>query len=99
MKTKIQSLHFDADKKLLDYIEKKMDKLYRMNNRIEDCDVILKMEKNDTTKNKVVEIKLNYIGHLMFVEDQSESFEMATDMAVHEMNKQLIKHKEKVADR
>ena len=97
MKTQIQSIHFDADKKLQDFIENKMDKLYKIYDRIENCDIILKLDKNDQNKNMIVEISMSIPGNRLFVKDQSESFEMAFEKAIEQIKKQLLKHKEKVS--
>jgi putative sigma-54 modulation protein len=99
MKTQIQSIHFDADKKLQDLIQGKIDEIYKIHNRIENCNVILKLDKNDKNKNKVVEINLDIPGNRVFVKDQADSFEAAVDMAIDELKKQLNKRKDKVSAR
>ena len=45
MKLDIQSIHFDADEKLLDFIQKKCDKLETFFDRITDGEVFLRLEK------------------------------------------------------
>lgn len=99
MKIKIQSVHFDADKKLQDLIQKEADKLYKIYHRIEDCNVILRLDKNDQNKNKFVEINVKMLGNNFFVKDQADTFEIASHMAFEEIRKQLQKHKEKVLER
>ena len=44
MKIQIQSLHFDADQSLKDFINKKLVKLETFYDRIIDSDVILSLE-------------------------------------------------------
>jgi putative sigma-54 modulation protein len=66
MKVKIQSLHFDADRKLLDFIDEKVNKLVTFNSSILDAEVILRLENSSTTDNKVVEIKLLVPGPDLF---------------------------------
>ncbi|MFL5729354.1 MAG: HPF/RaiA family ribosome-associated protein, partial [Cytophagaceae bacterium] len=44
MKLQMQSVHFDADKKLLEFIQKKMDKLDTFYDKILDGDVILRLD-------------------------------------------------------
>jgi putative sigma-54 modulation protein len=95
MKLQIHSIHFDADKKLLDYIEKKTNKLHTFFDRITDGEVFLKLEKGEALENKIVEIKLNVPGGNVFVKEKSRTFEAATDVGVDALEKQLKKFKEK----
>lgn len=90
----MHSIHFDADTKLLDFIQKKTDKLNTFYDRIIDGEVFMRLEKNDV-ENKVVEIKLNIPGSQLFAKEQSRSFEAATDLAVEALRRQLKKFKEK----
>jgi putative sigma-54 modulation protein len=99
MKTQIQSIHFDADKKLQDFIYDKTDELFEVYNRIENCDVILKMDKDNKNKDKVVEINMNIPGNRLFVKNHAETFEIAFEMAINEIKKQLAKQKEKSSAR
>jgi putative sigma-54 modulation protein len=96
MKLQMQSIHFDADIKLLDFIQKKVDKLETFFDRIIDGEVFLKLDKNDSNENKIVEIKLNIPGKQLFAKEQAASFEAATDQAVEGLRRQLKKHKEKL---
>jgi putative sigma-54 modulation protein len=95
MKLQTHSVHFDADQKLIDFIQKKANKLETFYDRIIDGEVFLKLEKGEAIENKIVEIKLNIPGNQLFVKEQEESFEAATDKAVNALKKQLLKHKEK----
>jgi putative sigma-54 modulation protein len=99
MKTQIQSIHFDADNKLLDLIQEKVNELFKVYDRIESCDVILKLDKNTENKDKVVEINMNIPGKRLFTKNQSNKFEVAADMAIDDIKKQLNLHKNKIADR
>ncbi|HYG39202.1 MAG TPA: ribosome-associated translation inhibitor RaiA [Cytophagales bacterium] len=95
MKLQMHSIHFDADKKLLDFVQKKISKLETFYDRIVDGQVILKLDKNEEKENKVVEIKLFLPGNMLFGKEQSKSFEAAADLLVESMKKQLTKHKQK----
>lgn len=90
----MHSIHFDADGKLLAFIQKKAEKLDTFYDRIIDGEVFMRLEKNDV-ENKVVEIKLNIPGSQLFAKEQSKTFEAATDMAVEALRRQLKKFKEK----
>lgn len=96
MNIKIQSLHFDADKKLIDFVNQKVTNLSNLNDSITGTDVILKLEKSSTSDNKVAEIKINIPGNQLFAKRQCASFEEATDTAVEALKQQLKKKKEKL---
>ena len=95
MKLQMSSLKFDADDKLLDFIQKKADKLDTYYDRIIDGEVNLSLEQGETVSNKVVDIKLNVPGSALFASQKSSSFEAATDEAVESLRRLLIKHKGK----
>jgi len=93
---KISSVHFDADKKLIQFIQERIDKLSLFYDKIIDGEVILKVENSNNTENKVAEIKLLIPGNDIFAKKQCKSFEEATDNAVEALRRQLKKHKEKI---
>jgi putative sigma-54 modulation protein len=95
MKVKIQSVHFSADQKLLDFIDGKINKLATFNSMIIDCEVILRLDKSSSTDNKLVEIKLLVPGPDLFAKRQRKTFEEATDLAIEALRRQLKKLKEK----
>jgi len=96
MKLKVQSIHFDADHKLLTFVEEKIEKLSHFYEDIIDGEVFLRLDKNSEKENKVAEIKLNTPGKVMFASEQCRSFEEATDNAVDALRKQIFKYKEKM---
>jgi putative sigma-54 modulation protein len=95
MKVQIQSIHFDADIKLTTFIEKKLEKLETFYDRILGAEVFLKLQNDDTKSNKIVNIKILIPGGDIFVQEQAETFEEATDNAYEILKRQLSKKKEK----
>lgn len=95
MKVQIQSVHFDADKKLIQYIQLKLNKLDKYFGRAIDAEVILKLN-NSTHENKTVEIKLKVPRESLFSKEHGSTFETATDEAVEGLRRQLNKFKEKL---
>ncbi len=95
MKVQVQSIHFDADAKLIDFIQMKLDKLETFYDRTVDAEVILRVN-NQGVENKTVEIKLNVPGDQLFAEKTNGSFEAATDLCTEALRKQIKKHKEKM---
>ena len=92
----MHSIHFNADGKLIDFIQKKADKLDTFYDRIIDGEVFLRLDKDDSMENKIVEIKLNIPGQQLFAKEKSKAFEAAADEAVEALRRQLKKHKEKM---
>ena len=96
MKIRVQSIRFDADIKLIQFIQRKIDKLDSFFDHVIDGDVFLKLDKAEDDANKIVEIKINIPGKDLFVKEQRQTFEEATDIAIESLAKQLKKHKEKL---
>ena len=97
MKITVQSIRFNADKKLLDFIQKKADKLDQFYDHIISGEVYLKLENVEDEANKITEIKLMLPGSQLFAKEQCKTFEEATDLAVESLRKQIEKHKQKKA--
>lgn len=96
MKVQVQSVNFKADQKLVDFIQKRMDKLDQFYDRIIDGEVYLKVDNNHTRENKIVEVRVNVPGNDLMVKKECTSFEEATDLATDALRRQLDKHKAKV---
>ena len=95
MKITVQAIHFSADHKLLDFIQKKVDKLEQFHDQIISGEVYLKLENVEDEANKISEIKLNVPGAVLFAKEQCKSFEEATDLSIESLRKQITKHKDK----
>ena len=96
MDLQVHSLHFDADKKLIEFVNHKVGKLNQYFDKIVSGDVILKIDKSNESGNKVAEIKLNIPGKELFAKKQCKSFEEATDLACEALRRQVKRHKEKL---
>jgi putative sigma-54 modulation protein len=95
MKTNIQSVHFDADQKLINFINEKVSKLNAFTDRVISSDVTLRLEKAGDNNNKIAEIKLLVPGTDLFAKKQCSTFEEAIDLACDALKTQIIRHKEK----
>jgi len=95
MKIRVQAIHFNADQKLLDFIQRKVDKLDQYFDQIISGEVYLKLENVEDEANKISEIKLNVPGMTMFAKEQCKTFEEATDLSIESLRKQITKHKDK----
>ncbi len=98
MNLKIQTVHFDADSKLLEFIEKKVEKLNQFHDRITTVDVYLKLDNIvHTIKDKIAEIKVTIPRHEFFVKQSSKSFEESFDLAMDSLIIQIKRKKERQA--
>lgn len=89
MKTRIQSVHFTADQKLIDFIEAKLQKLEKFDDTIVWGEVILKLDKDHDNGNKVVTIKIQSAGADLMAERRNGSFEAAADEVCEALRSQI----------
>lgn len=93
MEIRVKSLKFNADQKLLDFVEKKVSKLERFDETIDYVDVIMSlMEKPD---NKSVKLQAGMPGGTLMIERTARSFEEAINEGVDAMKEKLVRNKEK----
>jgi len=96
MNIQVKTVHFTADQKLTDFVNKKVSKLDTYFEGIIGVEVILKVDKPETANNKIAEIKLSIPGYdYLFAEKQADSFEESLDLAIDAIRRQLTKFKEK----
>jgi putative sigma-54 modulation protein len=98
MTINIQSVHFDADKRLLDFITDKVEKLNTFYDGIITSEVTLRLDKSSTSDNKICEIKMLGKGHEFFAKKQCETFEEATDTVCEALKTQIRKFKDKLLE-
>lgn len=95
MELTIQSVNFDASEQLKTFVEKKIKKLERFSESIIQAEVILKIVKPDSAKNKDAAVKLNLRHGEAFANKTADTFEEAIDLCTIALEKQVIKTKEK----
>ena len=91
MDIQIHSIHFDANRDLLDFIKAKLNKLITFNDTIISADVFLRIEKNNERENKMVDIKVHVPGKELFAKKHSTSFEAAVDEVTEALRRQVLK--------
>ena len=96
MNIQIHSVRFDADKKLIDFVHQKLEKLTQFDEDIVNAEVYLRLDKDLERENKISEIKLELPGGPLFARKQSKTFEEATDEAIDALKKQITRHKQKM---
>ena len=96
MDIKVEAVHFDADKKLVEFVNERVNKLENYFDNIVSGEVHLKLGSANETENKIAEIKIHVPGKELFAKKNSKSFEESTDMCLDALKKQVQKHKEKL---
>ena len=95
MNVQIQSVKFDADRRLVDFVEAKMAKMDRFAERSTGAEVILKLDKDHEKGNKVATVTLHMPGEDLVAENRSKAFEESVDEAIDALKRQLEKFKGK----
>ncbi|MCH5229654.1 MAG: ribosome-associated translation inhibitor RaiA [Muribaculaceae bacterium] len=96
METNIKAVHFDISEKLVDFLNKKIEKISRRNESVSKVDVVLTLVKPETVKNKEAAVKLTIPGQSeLFASKTADTFEEAFDLAVDALKPQLEKIKDK----
>ena len=98
MNVNIQTVRFDADARLIEYVNRKLEKLNTFHDRIIKVNVFLKLDNVvHNIKDKIAEIKVHIPKHDFFVKHSSKSFEESFDMALESVITQMKRKKEKMA--
>lgn len=95
MEIRIKSIHFDANEKLQEFINKKVEKLQKSYEDIQKVEVQLKVEKPAAALNKTTSLTVTAPGNTLFVEKTCDTFEEGVDLCLDAMKVQLTKFKEK----
>ena len=97
MNVNIQTVHFDADGKLMDYVATNLKKLNTFHDRIIKVDVFLKLDNVvHNIKDKIAEIKVHVPRQRLFVKASSKSFEESFDSALESLVVQIKRKKDKL---
>ena len=96
MKVNTQAVNFNADQKLIDFIQNRMDKLDLFYDKVVQSDVYLKVENTSDKENKIFEARVNVPGDSFVVKKQCKTFEEGADIAVSSLERQLKRRKEKL---
>jgi putative sigma-54 modulation protein len=93
MDIKVQAVHFTADKKLVDFVNEKVNKLDVFFDNIVAGEVFLRLDKTSDKENKISEIKILVPGKELFAKKQCKTFEEAVAQSVEALRKQVEKVK------
>lgn len=95
MVTRVQTIHFDASKQLLEFVEKKVSKLEKLCEGATSLEVAMKLIKPETAMNKEVSLRLSVGGGEMFASKVCDTFEDALLESVDALKAQIEKKREK----
>ena len=94
MEIKIKSLKFDADQKLVAFVEKKVSKLERFYDGVDTADVTLSLLPEPENKN--ARIQIHVPGQELIIERNAKTFEDAITECADAMKEKLTRFKEKL---
>lgn len=92
MQINMSGHHLDLTSAIKDYVETKLQKLERHNDHITSVNVILSVEKLE----QKAEATIHANGKEIFADSSSEDLYAAIDLLADKLDRQLIKHKEKL---
>jgi len=95
MKINVQSVNFNIDKSLTEFINNKLNNLEKYYDKIIEVDVYLKVQNTSGKENKISEVRVHIPGDEFIVKKQCKSFEQCIDLASVSLKRQLQKKKEK----
>lgn len=96
MEIRTQSIKFDADQKLLDFVEKKLSRMEKFYDAITRVDVALSLLPDRENKN--VKVQVSMPGNTLVVERNAKTFEDAVVDCADILKEKLVKVKEKRAE-
>ena len=83
----------------MNLINNKIAHLEKRYDRITHCNVMLRREKDNVQKNAFVEVKIEVPKGMIFASVKDETFELALDKVVQDLEHQLKRHKEEMEER
>lgn len=95
MQLSISGHHIDVTDALKDFVTGKLKKLERHYDHITNIHVVLSVDKLDQRAEATAHVS----GAELFADAVSEDLYAAVDMLVDKLDRQVIKHKEKVIER
>ena len=93
---RVQSIKFNADQKLLDFVEKKFSRIEKFYDAVTGVDVALSLLPDHENKN--VKVQVSIPGNTIVVEKNAKTFEDAVVDCADILKEKLVKVKEKRAE-
>jgi len=92
MQVSVTGHHVEVTEAMKQHVEEKINKLKRHFDHVTDVHVILTVEKLEQKAEATVQVS----GAKLFAEDTQEDMYSAIDSMVDKLDRQVIKHKEKI---
>ena len=96
MEIRVQSIKFNADQKLLDFIDKKFSRIEKFYDAVTGVDIALSLLPDHENKN--VKVQVSIPGRTIVVEKNAKTFEDAVVDCADILKENLVKEKEKRAE-
>lgn len=94
MQLNITGRHIEVTKALHDYVNEKFSRISRHFDQVLNIDVILEVQKLEHK----AEASLHVSGNHIFADSTSNDMYAAIDTLTDKLDRQLLKHKEKIKD-
>ena len=94
MQLNLTGHHVDITPALRDYVRAKLDKLERHFDHVTNVNVVLKVEK----QMQRAEASVNVSKGQLFADASGEDMYAAIDALIDKLDRQILKHKEKLTD-
>ncbi len=99
MNLTISGHHLDVSPALREYVQTKLERVTRHFDQVVDITVLLSVEKlKEKERRQRAEVTLHAKGKDIFVETAHEDLYAAIDQLVDKLDRQVVKHKDKVQD-
>jgi len=95
MKITIQAPDINVSQSLFNFINRKLDKLHLVYDKIIRSEVFLKVNNTSEKENKIVEVLLHIPGGQLVIKKEAATFEAAIDHGAHSLRRRLKRKKEK----
>lgn len=99
MKLQIESPHLEIGEKTIELVANKFDRLGRVYQRINNCDVVLRTQKKDQQILCCIEAKIEVPGAFLFSKETEKSFDSALGKLMGNLEHQLQQYRQEFQDR
>ena len=99
MNLTISGHHLEVTPSLREYVMTKLERVTRHFDQVVDVTVLLSIEKlKEKERRQKAEVTLHVKGKDIFVEQAHEDLYAAIDQLMNKLDRQVVKHKDKVQD-